>query len=157
MDIQYLSSILRYDPDTGLIYWKVLRPGVKVGDQIGWYDKNGYRRVQLRKNGKSKKIPYHRLAWALHYNHFPDGSIDHINRIRDDNRICNLRIATQRVNVRNSAVFCGGVQKHYDKYRARIVSPDGRRINLGVYLDRETAEKVFVAVDRILFPNHPHQ
>lgn len=38
------------------------------------------------------------------YGSWPDGTIDHINRNKDDNRIANLRIATKAQNAVNSTV-----------------------------------------------------
>lgn len=40
----------------------------------------------------------HRVGWAMHYGKWPKDQIDHINMIRDDNRIENLREATASEN-----------------------------------------------------------
>lgn len=44
----------------------------------------------------------HRCAWLLEKGSEPPETIDHINGIRDDNRICNLRAASFAENVRNT-------------------------------------------------------
>jgi hypothetical protein len=49
-----------------------------------------------------QEIGVHRIAWALHYNNYPTLQIDHINGDPVDNRICNLRLATQSQNSQNS-------------------------------------------------------
>ena len=66
-------------------------------------ESNGYMRVKLSKDGKQKNFYVHRLI-ALTFIPNPDNKkcIDHINRIRDDNRIENLRWATQKENCQNS-------------------------------------------------------
>ena len=64
----------------------------------GSYDKDGYLIYKI----KGRQIKAHRLAWFLYYKEFPRGEIDHINRIRDDNRIENLRIADRKTQVRNT-------------------------------------------------------
>jgi len=52
---------------------------------------------------QGKLIKAHRAAWALYFGVFPEGDIDHINGVRDDNRICNLRDVDRRANSRNAA------------------------------------------------------
>jgi len=42
-----------------------------------------------------KDYQAHRLAWLYEYGNFPKQTIDHINRIKTDNRICNLRDVSQ--------------------------------------------------------------
>lgn len=65
----------------------------------GYLHKNGYRTVRIR--GKDYKV--HRLvAETFIPNPENKPTVDHINRIRDDNRICNLRWATQKEQVENS-------------------------------------------------------
>lgn len=44
----------------------------------------------------------HRVVWMLHYGEWPKECIDHINGIRTDNRIENLRGVSKRVNLKNS-------------------------------------------------------
>ena len=65
-------------------------------------EKNGYMRVGLSKDGKEKHFLVHRLI-ALSFIPNPDNKkcIDHINRIRDDNRIENLRWVTHSENSQN--------------------------------------------------------
>jgi hypothetical protein len=65
-------------------------------------NEGGYLVVGLYKNKKQKMFRIHRLI-ALHYIPNPNNlpMIDHINRVRDDNRIENLRWATNSENMRN--------------------------------------------------------
>ena len=64
----------------------------------GSYDKDGYLIYKI----KGKQIKAHRLVWFLCYKEFPNGELDHINRIRDDNRIENLRIADRGLQHKNT-------------------------------------------------------
>ena len=64
-----------------------------------WKTEEGYLRVNLRKDGKQKKFSVHRLvAEAFIENVENKPLIDHINTIRDDNRVENLRWVTSREN-----------------------------------------------------------
>lgn len=57
----------------------------------------GYRVISLF----GKRYPEHRLAWFYVHGEMPKHEIDHINQIRDDNRISNLRQVTRSENQRN--------------------------------------------------------
>lgn len=94
------SNIFSYEPDTGIIRFKVKRPGYSIGDIAG-HNMFGYTAVTI--NGKN--LMCHRLAWALYYGEWPSNFIDHINRDRKDNRIENLRKATHSQNSANRNNF----------------------------------------------------
>lgn len=65
-------------------------------------NKHGYVQVALRKNGKTKFCQVHRLEWEGFYEPIPSGmQIDHINTVRDDNRLENLRVVTPKENSNN--------------------------------------------------------
>ena len=87
-------------------YWKEYNP---LTGQIFTCSKDGRKeckyvgtRGYIRCSYEGKKVQGHRLAWFLHYGEWPEGNIDHINRVKTDNRICNLRIATLSENQFNS-------------------------------------------------------
>src|SRR5210317_1041577 len=64
----------------------------------------GYYRIVLCKDGKAKKYSIHRLI-AINFIPNPENlpCIDHINRVRSDNRIENLRWITHKDNSYNSS------------------------------------------------------
>ena len=95
-----LKKWLQYDPDTGVFVWK-MRPGyrVRVGDVAGCNKGNGYLQIQV---GRQKHLA-HRLAWLYMHGEWPE-QIDHINHVRDDNRICNLRAADHATNNKNRSL-----------------------------------------------------
>jgi hypothetical protein len=98
MNISTLQEFLAYDAETGKLIWKK-KPSknISAGNLAGYYSKTGY--VQI---GISGKIYYgHRVAWAIYYNETPPKMIDHINNDKLDNRICNLRSASNAENMRN--------------------------------------------------------
>jgi len=89
-----LHELFDYDGNKLLRKLKV-RPNPKIA---GGYDSAGY--ICVRVNYKTFKA--HRLIWLYVYGEWPKGEIDHINGIKDDNRIENLRDVSKSINQRNS-------------------------------------------------------
>ena len=63
----------------------------------GSHDRDGYLIVKI----KGKQYKAHRLVYLMHNGYLPD-EVDHINRIRDDNRIENLRHSNRCINHENT-------------------------------------------------------
>jgi hypothetical protein len=101
MEIQDFPNYLIYDD--GRVFTKK-RERVKEG-YLKPVMNNGYLNVMLCNDNKQKKYKIHRLV-AIHYIPNPDNKpfVDHINRIRDDNRVENLRWATKSENERNRTI-----------------------------------------------------
>ncbi len=94
-----LRRQIEYDYKTGIFTWRINKRGhVKAGDIVTCTDNSGYLLIGI--NGK--RYRGHRLAWLYHYGYFPENNIDHINGIRTDNRISNLREVSQVCNLRNT-------------------------------------------------------
>jgi len=91
----------RYDIDTGKLYWKnkPQRSPIRIGNEVGSIDSQGYRTVRLM----TKRYKAHRVVWHMHHGKWPN-QIDHINGNRDDNCIENLRSVTIRENALNQAI-----------------------------------------------------
>jgi len=66
----------------------------------GSFDKDGYLIIKI----KGKQFKAHRLVFMYFNGRFPYKETDHINRIRTDNRIENLRECDRTQNVRNSSI-----------------------------------------------------
>ncbi len=95
---EYIKKRLSYNPETGLFTWGVpRRGGFKAGEIAGCIDSQGY--VAIRICGGVHRA--HRLAWLYMYGKYPKHQIDHINRIRTDNSIKNLRDVPQSINAKN--------------------------------------------------------
>jgi hypothetical protein len=113
--IVVLRELLRYDPETGKLFWRERKEG--------WFPSHRACRVwNGQHSGKEaltsphkpgryltgavldRRVSAHRVAWALHHGAWPSGHIDHINGEPTDNRIANLRVVTNRDNRRNMAL-----------------------------------------------------
>lgn len=125
---------LAYDPETGLITWRIpTLSGKKAGDPAGSLRPEGY--MHIRVCGCQPMA--HRVAWLLYYGDWPDGNLDHIDGIRSNNAISNLRLVSRSQNQKNKARCrrnksgCVGVRwdKTLDAWLASITS-EGKQIYL---------------------------
>ena len=99
MEHSYLIHILSYDPETGIFSWAQPRPKIKVGETAGHTKKRtGYVAIEI----DGKEYAAHRLAWFYITGKMPSMQIDHINRVKCDNRFENLREATNGQNRANT-------------------------------------------------------
>lgn len=95
-----LKEYLHYNPNTGIFTWIKLSSKysrIKIGQKAGCNNGAGYICIEI--NNKNYKA--HRLAWYLYYGTWPKGQIDHINGVKEDNRINNLRDVTSSTNSKN--------------------------------------------------------
>lgn len=141
-----LKELLEYDENTGIFTWNLANSNrIKIGDMAGVYRFDGY--LTIRINGK----PYlaHRLAWLYIYGEWPKNQIDHINGIRDDNRITNLRNVTNRENHQNKKEHRGGklvgasFHKTANKWESQI-QINGKRKFLGYYNTELEAHEAYL-------------
>lgn len=99
IDQTTLKSALSYCPETGIFTWASARPRIIVGAVAGYLKKNkGYIYIEI--DGRSYSA--HRLAFLYMTGEIPSGPVDHINRIKSDNRFSNLRISSHGQNRANS-------------------------------------------------------
>ena len=111
----------------------------------------------------AKSYSAHRVIWALCYGEWPDGFIDHINGIRSDNRITNLRVVSDLQNAqnsgraRNSSSGQTGVYfiKATGRWKAHIEC-NKRRYNLGNFIlkDDAIAARKQAEIEHGFHPNH---
>ena len=138
---------------TGKLFWKKLSgKRAKIGDEAGGLTKAGYRFITL----ENQHYYGHNILWAMYYNVWPVGILDHINGIRDDNRPENLREVTVQQNVHNRTMHKNnksGIRgvywdKQTTRWRVKITF-NGVVKHLGRYKDKELAELVYeVAADK---------
>ena len=96
--LEFFTDRLDYDPDTGIFRWKIDVPArVRAGDIAGTINDQGYRLIKVAQ----RRYKASRIAWLLMRGVWPVKMLDHINRVRDDDRWVNLREVTPVENNMN--------------------------------------------------------
>ncbi len=140
-------QLFSYNPETGDLVWRVsLNSRAPIGYIVGTQTKYGYIQVQVR--GKSYLA--HRVAWLITYGEWPVEHLDHINGNVQDNRLSNLRQATNaqnryntKLNIRNKIGLKGvSFAKDRNKWAAHI-SANGRSRTLGYFATPEEAHAAY--------------
>lgn len=93
--LEDVLSHISYNPDTGEF------TRLKNGKRADTCMTIGYKRVRVKIGEKKHEFLAHRLAWFMVNGDWPEGEIDHINGMRDDNRLINLRSVTRAENAKN--------------------------------------------------------
>lgn len=146
-----------YNPETGVFTWKKHLRGAEVGGKVGCSGKHEYNRISL--NGKSYRSS--RIAFLMYYGYLPE-VVDHINRDKKDDRICNLRGCTQMQNTYNSGPSKNSESKYkgvkikkdrIKKYEAGI-RYNGKNKYLGCFYTEEEAARVWNTAARMY---HGHE
>lgn len=149
LELRYeeVAKLFTYDRETGVLYWRRRINGnipktLEAGTQ-GASNPAGYRKVGI----KGKFYQVHRIIMMLCFGYIPENAeIDHINHVRDDNRLANLRFVTRSENRKNQSVSSkntSGVTGVYfskakKKYIAQI-KVNRKRIYLGAFKTLEEA------------------
>lgn len=155
---EQVMAALNYDPATGIFRRRAASGGASAGSVAGTFDGRGYRQIRVA----GKKYLAHKLAWIYVYGEWPSKHLDHVNRIKDDNRISNLREVTRSQNGQNR-----GIQKNntscyrgvcWDtgimRWRARI-GLNGKRTFLGYFDTAEAAYEAYKAAAVAMHPYNP--
>ena len=149
-----LRELFQYEPDTGAFVRRVECGGQMPGARIEGPPRraNGYARISI----DGVRCLAHRLAWLYVYGAHAAGEIDHVNRVRWDNRIANLRVVTHVENSRNREVRhvgasgVTGVSLRRGRWRARIVH-ERRWIELGSFATQAEAAAARIDAERRLW------
>lgn len=147
-----IRDALSYDPSTGLFTWRVSPcKNVKAGDAAGFSRAGGYVGIQI--GGKTYYA--HRLAWLYVHGRWPTHQLDHINRIRGDNRIANLRECTNTENQQNRNVsranvsgFTGVSWNRAARKWVAQIRAHGRKQYLGLFPTSEAAHAAYTEAKR---------
>lgn len=138
-----LKEWVIYDPTSGIFTWKVkVNRSKSIGDKAGALV-HGYIRIKI----KGKAYSAHRMAWFFHYGENPPDIIDHINGVKDDNRIENLRSASSTQNGRNrkrwtnKSGYLGVSFREKEGFYAAHIRIDGKLRHLGCFATAITAAR----------------
>lgn len=140
---EQVREILSYDPETGLLTWKVRTSNrMRIGQVAGTVGKHGYVTISIR----YKKYTAQRIIWLIVTGKWPEGMIDHRDTVRSNNRWENLREASQSQNACNSKTpsdnasgVKGVAYNKRDRNWMAYINKDGRRVYLGTYPDKAQA------------------
>ena len=159
---ELLRKLLRYEPETGKLFWRERTPDVFASTSgrsaehacANWNSRFSGREAFNTETGKgylsggifNRRYLAHRVISALVSGVWPIDEIDHINGVRDDNRIENLRIVSHEENMRNSCIrrdnTSGVAGVSWDSSRGMWVAQIrglGRNISLGRFVNIQEA------------------
>ena len=142
----YILENFNYDPLTGIVTRNKRMGAGPAGGVVGSYHNMGYLRVMLFR----KSYLLHRVIWFYVHGKWPEQGLDHINGIKTDNRLCNLREADQAQNMANrgpqtnnksgyKGVWWDNTNKRWKSY----IHVRKRRICLGTFKNLEDAVEAY--------------
>lgn len=149
-----VRALLLYDRETGVFTWRVRRGGfANVGSLAGAVGGGGYLHISI--DGRLWKS--HRLAWLYARGEWPRGEIDHMNGVRTDNRIENLRDVPRELNMQNrrtaprhsASKLLGASWHKRDKRWCASIHVNGVRLHLGRFATQEEAHAAYVEAKRV--------
>lgn len=144
-----LQELFEYNENTGKLYHKKSRRGVRAGTAAGSIKADGYVHVKIL----GTEYYAHRVIWQMMYGDEMPPMIDHINGYKADNRLVNLRAATSGQNMANSLprkdnrTGVKGVRKIYNRYAAAITI-NGKQVHLGMFHTIEEASAAYAEAAR---------
>jgi len=152
-----LKEVLLFDESTGLFTWLPRKGFHMAGRAAGSVD-NGYLRIKV------DNVLYraHRLAWLYVYGKFPSQDLDHINGIRSDNAIANLREASSSANgqnrIKSSKNTSGYIGVFFNKRQqcwTSVIINKRKHYYLGTYDTAEDAAESYALAKAALHTFNP--
>jgi HNH endonuclease/AP2 domain len=149
LTLEKAERFLRADFATGELFWKFhyQRPDL-VGKRAGAKN-NGYWRLAL----DGTQYYACQIIWLMYYGELPDKIPDHIDMVRDNDSISNLRLATRaqnvansKMNVRNTSGYRGVSWCAVMGQWQATIRIDGHSKKIGYYDDPAIAHKAYIAV-----------
>jgi hypothetical protein len=144
---ELVRSLFLYDPESGIFTRRTpAGNGLLPGSPAGSIDPRGYVNIMI----SQRRYMAHRLAWLYVHGRFPVQDIDHVNMIRSDNRLSNIRECTRSQNrantraTRSNTSGYKGVTQNGSRWQAQI-EVDGKSIYLGLFQTPKQASVAYAA------------
>lgn len=143
-----LKELFIYDPDSGEFTRKHAHNRWKSGGKVGFLNTSGY--IEAGVDNAYYQISH--LAWIYVHGDADFLEIDHINGIKTDNRISNLRPSNRAMNCQNirkpqsnskSGYLGVSFHKSSNKWVAQI-SFSGKKIHIGCFDSPEKASEAYI-------------
>lgn len=122
----------------------------KAGTVLGHSKKSGYFLASV----DYTLYKLHRLVWLWHYGKFPENHLDHIDGNPSNNKIENLREATDAQNMQNqrrprinNKLGVQGVYKVKNRFRA-VLTTNGKSKHIGYFATADEAHDAYVLEKR---------
>lgn len=145
------DKIFIYNMCTGDLIWRITTgPRSVKGNKAGWVHGGGYVNVNLG----GEIYPVHKVIWFMTFGEWT--LVDHEDRNKANNRLINLRKATQSQNAHNKGTYTNnrlgvkGVRRMGKKYEARIQC-EGKPHHLGMFNTLEEAKAAYEQAATDLF------
>lgn len=143
---EWLKEYTEFSEEHKTLVWKKAPSNrVVVGKVVGTLPKDGYYR--------SGNNLVHRAVWLYYHGRLPIGDLDHINGIRTDNRIENLRETTRGLNTQNRK-GAKGYTYHANRKKpwCAQLKVNYKRKFLGYYATEEEANEAYLEAKRLHHP-----
>lgn len=154
-----LKNIVHYNKETGKFTWLNCNRSTYNNTELkGSDDKDGYLTVKINQ----VRYRLHRLAWLYVYGEFPKHQLDHINHIKYDNRIDNLRNATNQQNQwhkpasKRNTTGAKGVIKRGNSFTAQMTI-NGKKKYLGSYKTVDEAKNAYINMAKQLHGEYVYE
>lgn len=164
LTLEQLKELLTYEPKTGLFRWVKSARGRHAGAVAGSPYNRGYINISIGARAEKVRIYAHVLAWFYMTGEWPTQDVDHINRIKGDNRWENLRQLPRRENQQNRTQAMSnnttGLLGAYPMKRSKTgrffstIFVDGSAKYLGSFDTAEQAHAAYLAAKRELHPGY---
>ena len=144
----------------GILYHKHSVGNLKAGSVAGHLHHSGY--LHVRVNGIHNTV--HNVIWMMHFGAIPEGyEVDHIDRVRSNNLISNLRLATRqqqcanrKTPITNRSGYKGvSFNKKSGKWVAQI-NVEGKRNTIGYFDTPEEASNAYNEVSQMIYGEFHH-
>jgi hypothetical protein len=154
----YLRQRLRYCSETGKLFW-LDDPALSKHWRSRWANKEAFfyigNRGYLKGTINGRTLMAHRVIWAMVYNEWPSGDMDHIDHCRTNNKLENLRLVSKFENMKNQSMAKNnttGVTGVYwsprdQKWLAQI-RVNKKQIYLGIFSEFNKAVQIRKAAER---------